>query len=116
LNEVACADIMCEAGFACDPGTQECVEIMVPPGADRETSEWSNGGENVPQCGGDNDCTEAEACEDLPFIRADICILPCGDGLACPDGFFCCDPFDPRVADGCLPANNGLAQACRNRP
>ena len=116
LNEAACAEVECDDGFVCDLATLECVELVVAPGAERQISEWGNGGENVPECGENADCTEGESCEDLPFVRPDICLMPCGADLACPDGFFCCDPFDPRLDNACVPATNDLSRACRNRP
>jgi len=101
LSELVCAEVNCEEGFVCDPATAECVEVVVPPGADRELSSWGDDGDSPPECGDDDDCAEAESCIDYGRGIGQRCSAPCGDELACPGGFFCCEP---RFGDGIEPS------------
>ena len=110
-NAALCADINCDEGFRCEMG--DCLEIV--PGSDREISDWGNGFNNAPVCNEDDQCIggeNGETCVNLRNIREDICLMPCGDELACPDGFICCGINDDRADSVCITPNSVLNQFC----
>jgi hypothetical protein len=122
-----CADANCGRGQVCDPQSGECVQCfedaqcgnglfclenqcVEAQGEDRAVSDWPNDGRDPPRCRGDGDCTDDESCRGLGPL-GQLCLLDCGQGLVCPEGFVCC-PTGPDEG-GCVSEGNQLSQFCQ---
>jgi hypothetical protein len=106
-----CDMISCEDGDRCNPTSGEC-EVPI--------SDWGNGSwDDAPYCGDEDDCEVSEECYRVPFTRATVCGIRCGDDndADCPANFFCCDYQDRNTPSYCVPEGEQLGQGfgCGNR-
>jgi hypothetical protein len=106
-----CNMITCEDGDRCNPASGEC-EVPV--------SDWGDGSwDDAAYCDSSDDCEASEECYRVPFTRASVCGIRCGNDNdeECPSNFFCCDYQDQDTPSYCVPEGDRLGQGfgCRQR-
>ena len=122
-----CDDVNCPGTQRCDPADGACVDCFVDGqcaggercidracvgGSAREVSSWGADFQDEPNCVDAGQCTADEQCTSVP-LSGNYCLLPCGDDLACPDGFLCCTAQFGLLAPFCAPTVHELTNLCQ---
>ena len=101
-------------GFRFDPTTCEAEALddgpEPPPDDEPQVSRWPDQG--VPECRGEQACTDDEDCL-APFgdEAPRVCVVRCRRDSDCPDAFFCCDTDELQM---CAPLGHPITRVCEN--